>query len=102
MTAGLLHIFLFNTEKFVVFFFFFTRMVACVAGDRKGKGEGKTGRARNARSEGEGKCLQPAHCLFHLAPSLIYANCCLPVKCQPMKILLTFRGNPERAKTMSG
>ena len=45
-------------------------MLACVAGARKGKGEGKIGRARNARSEGEGKRkkrlqrVQPAHCLF--------------------------------------
>ena len=42
-----------------------------MAGARKGKGEGKIGRAQNARSEGEGKRkrLQPAHCLFRLAPS---------------------------------
>ena len=39
-----------------------------MAGARKGKGEGKIGRARNARSEGEGKRkrLQLAHCLFEL------------------------------------
>ena len=45
--------------------------LACVAGARKGKGEGKIGRARNARSEGEGKRkrLQPAHCLFGLSRS---------------------------------
>ena len=44
-------------------------LLACVAGARKGKGEGKIGRARNARSEGEGKRkrLQPAHCLFGLS-----------------------------------
>ena len=51
-----------------------------MAGARKGKGEGKTGRARNAQSEGEGKHLQPAHCLFHLAPSLII--CKLLSACQ--------------------
>ena len=45
--------------------------LACVAGARKGKGEEKIGRARNARSEGEGKRkrLQPAHCLFGLSRS---------------------------------
>ena len=31
-----------------------THSKACVAGARKGKGEGKIGRARNTRSEGEG------------------------------------------------
>ena len=50
----------------------FTKPVACVAGARKGKGEGQIiGRARNTRSEGEGKRkrLQPAHCLFGLSRS---------------------------------
>ena len=46
----------------------FMTKLACVAEDRKGKGEGKIG-AREERREG--KRLQPAHCLFRLAPSLI-------------------------------
>ena len=48
-----------------------TSNIACVAGARKGKEEVKIGRARNARSEGEGKRkrLQPAHCPFGLSRS---------------------------------
>ena len=46
-------------------------MLACVAGAKKGKDEGKIGSARNAWGEGERKRLQPAHCLLRLAPSLI-------------------------------
>ena len=45
--------------------------LACVAGARKGKGDRKIGCARNARCEGEGKRLQPVHCLFRLALSFI-------------------------------
>ena len=49
----------------------FTTKLACVAGARKGKGEGEIGRARNARREGEGKRkrLQRTHCLFRLSRS---------------------------------
>ena len=74
--------------------FFALGKLAYVAGARKGnlRDRGKLG----AR-EGDRKHLQPAHCLFRLAPSLICKQR-LPVKCQPMKIVLTFRGNPERAK----
>ena len=45
--------------------------LACVAGTRKGMGEGKIGLARNARSEGKGKRkrLQRTHCLFRLSRS---------------------------------
>ena len=77
-----------------------------MAGARKGKAEGKIGRARNTRSEGAGKRLQPADGLFRLAPSLnmqtanIYDS--LPVKRQPMKILLTFSREPGAREKMSG
>ena len=44
--------------------------VACVAGARKGKGEGKINWARAKRvGRGRGKRLQPAHCLFGLSRS---------------------------------
>ena len=43
--------------------------IACVAGARKGKGEGKIGRARNARREGEGKRkLSPSRRAFLVRP----------------------------------
>ena len=46
--------------------------IACVAGARKGKGEGKIDWARAKRvGRGRRKRLQPAHCLFGLASSLI-------------------------------
>ena len=81
-------------------------IVACVAGARKGKGEGKIGRARNTQSEGEGKRLQPADGLFRLAPSLNMQTAnihdSLPVKRQPMKILLTFSREPGAREKMSG
>ena len=77
--------------------------IACVAGARRGKVEGKIRRARNTRSEEEGKRLPPADGLFRLAPSLNMQTAnihdSLPVKRQPRKILLTFSREPgARAK----
>ena len=47
-----------------------SHFIACVAGARKGKGEGKINWARAKRvGRGRGKRLQPAHCLFGLSRS---------------------------------
>ena len=77
-----------------------------MAGARKGKGEGKIGRVQNTRSEGEGKLVQPADGLFHLAPLLNMQTAnihdLLPVKRQAMKIFLTFSRDPGARKKMSG
>ena len=46
------------------------KYVACVAGARKGEGKINWARAKR-KGRGRGKRLQPAHCLFRLASSLI-------------------------------
>ena len=45
----------YKTHSFALFLKMAIAHLACVAGTRKGKGEGKIGRARNARSEEEEK-----------------------------------------------
>ena len=75
-----------------------------MAGARKGMGEGKIGRARNARGRGEEEAPAASPLSISSRPLInmqtVNIHDCLPVKCQPMKILLTFRGNPERAKNI--
>ena len=74
-----------------------------MAGARKRKGEGKTGRARG-RGEEEAPAASALFISSRPLINMLTANIHdrLPAKCQPMKISLTFHGNPERAKKMSG
>ena len=69
-----------------------------MAGARKGKGEGKIG-AREER--GEGKRLQPAHCLFRLAPSLICKRLTSTTIVSQWKYSLLFAGT-RNARTNVG
>ena len=73
------------------------KALACVAGARKGKGEGKIGRAQGRyEAPAARELFISSRPLISMQTANIHDR--LLVKCQPMKIVLTFRGNPERAK----